>query len=1438
MIVDVSNNLTAAALKETLDGLPGAVFAYKIRAGHDLPIFVNQEYLDLVGAGNLDDFLAFLDGDVSNGVHPDDVMIVGDCIERLSTHPGSTESYGCRLITMSGAPRLIRVVAKSTLDEDGDLLIVNYLMDLGVQENAPDAQNLDPLTGLIDMQSFLINMDNQGGHRDDKSSRGELAVLYVNLSNFRSYNLQHGMAAGDMLLRTVAENLRRLLPYGMATRFDSDHFVVLTDDYQLKERAEQIRLMVRGLEDGSLDCRIGACVWDNRSFSAEVVCDNARIACDDTRNRPNTYYAVYNDAMGKQLETSEYVVSHLSEALACGWIKVYYQPIIRAISGRMCAMEALARWDDPERGLLRPVDFIKPLEDAHQIWRLDLYMVEQVIMALAKHIDQRTMELPVSVNLSRFDFVCCDIFDRIESLMRRYQVPRNLLRIEVTESAMASAERETIFKALDKLRKAGYSVWMDDFGSGYSSLNLLGSYSFELIKLDMGFLLSDSPRSRHIVTAIVAMDKHIGTWTLAEGVEAAEQAEFLRNLGCDKLQGFYFGKPLPLEQTLDGCRSRGIGIETPKERNFYDALKPINFLTDVPMAVGEYCNDSFCIYFMNEAARKILREDGYASVDEVVDTLNNANSPAYREFVREGRYAAKLKRSGEILSPFHGHQRLIRYRYLANYDDHYMFEAHIYKHGSTDEQLPPEAHMLMNLRFFYRSLFEIDVERGTIQSITFGSAKGERATSNVTALMVDGCPSPLLPPIFEADKRRYAAFIDPRTLKDRLDQTGTGVLSGTFRTVGRHGTLSWLSHRIVQVPSTDGTHLLYAIRTTDAESVESESRLLASSPYTALVTGQPEDLETMRQKAALWDDLTLHIPLGFFWKDREGKLLGASKCFLDYYGIDSVDGVLGTEVGPGAWRADGELVRQDDRQVLEEGARLVAVPGRCLVNGTTHNVAITKWPLYRRGEICGVMGYFFDEEAMLWNASDHERPRLINRPVGIETTAQFVEDFARLESDYVFNQVRFGIVFARVNGLRQIQDSYGHELLESVRYTIGVTVSATAGSEGSATAIGKDVFAILMEYDSPSELEAKAYQLRQGIEAIHEVDGIRVTLFAKVWTVDCKGAMGIERRIMAVLGDLEGELTGAGCKNGLATDCGVMQGVLDLLPIGCCILGPDRTILYWNKKAEEMVGYSAGEMVGGSCPQMTLGCSYENGTAISCDDCPVAAVFKTGQVQTMHMIVASKGGRPVPIRNILAPLRMSDGHVREVVSFSFPLHGRDYDREFIRSIYETATLDAVTALPGRKYMEAYLGDCLNAYRRTGRLFAVLFADVDDLHTVNNVRGHATGDEVLKAFARSLRESSRKADKYSRWGGDEFVGVLQIKASEDVEAIGKRMLALAEDSAIVRGAEKTPYRVSIGITVVREGDDANTIIARADRYMYQAKQGDGPGVMTDADAIGE
>ena len=382
--------------------------------------------------------------------------------------------------------------------------------------------------------------------------------------------------------------------------------------------------------------RVGIYDCSFEKVSVSVACDRAKMACDIKKEIYQSAFSRFDRSLHNTWTIESYVLDNLDRALEEEWIQVWYQPIIRSTTGMVCNEEALARWIDPERGMFSPADFIPVLEEARMIHRLDLHIVELVLRDMKTKQKTGMAIVPVSVNLSWHDFESCDILTEICSRMDREKVPYNMLNIEITESTVAK-NPEYMALQIKRFHRFGFQVWMDDFGSGYSSLDYLKNYEFDLIKFDMQFMkdFNTLDKSRIILSELTHMALKLGVDTLAEGVETPEQISYLREIGCNKLQGYFFNKPNSLENVQKIWREgKGRGIEDLKAAAYYDRISRISlndlsiaedinlsvrrFYSTIPMAIFEVRGDNYHILRYNESFKEHIQYELKGPLPEVI----------------------------------------------------------------------------------------------------------------------------------------------------------------------------------------------------------------------------------------------------------------------------------------------------------------------------------------------------------------------------------------------------------------------------------------------------------------------------------------------------------------------------------------------------------------------------------------------------------------------------------------------------------------------------------------------------------------------------------------------------------------------------------------------------------------------------------------------------
>ena len=385
------------------------------------------------------------------------------------------------------------------------------------------------------------------------------ALMYINIRDFKYLNNNFGKNASDELLKMLVQKINNLLDDDeIVGRLESDHFVVLykiTDTTSMSRYEDMIFLPVRNyFIDSGKETIVQICVGiytltedDYINTNLDSIVDKARVAEKKVSETKKEGYEFYNPTQWKKGKWLSDVVGHLKFAIDNGEIQVFYQPQVNYENGAVTGAEALCRWNHTKLGWISPGEFVPALEDAGYISELDFYVWERVCQDLAKW-NKEGIHRTVSINVSRYDIKeDVDIVEYLTGLIEKYELDVRQLNVEITETAYV--KNEPLIDITQRLRDAGFRVEMDDFGSGYSSLNMLKEIPIDRIKLDLRFLSNDASneRGKIIVESLINMAKRLGIELIAEGVETQEQADMLKEAGCVDMQGYYFYKPMNVE---------------------------------------------------------------------------------------------------------------------------------------------------------------------------------------------------------------------------------------------------------------------------------------------------------------------------------------------------------------------------------------------------------------------------------------------------------------------------------------------------------------------------------------------------------------------------------------------------------------------------------------------------------------------------------------------------------------------------------------------------------------------------------------------------------------------------------------------------------------------------------------------------------------------------
>lgn len=381
-------------------------------------------------------------------------------------------------------------------------------------------------------------------------------VLVMDIVNFKSVNEFCGRNAGDDLLKFIANILKSYVktrPHTYATHIRADIFALCTaigSEQDMVDIVQDIRMQIY---DYPFAYRVLpffgiSCSEPGTTTPISYLKDCATVAMNSIKGKHFSYYKMFNKEMRVQLLREKQVENDMIAALENDELRLYIQPKVDMRTGEVIGGEALVRWLHPERGLIPPGEFVDVLEKNGFIINVDKRVWEMVFQYLAKLREEGRKMIPISINVSRIHAYDKEFSETLTNLSEKYQVPPNLIYLELTESAFLEDE-DGMYQRLEQLREKGFQISMDDFGTGYSTMNMLKFHDMDEVKIDRT-LISDmkDKRSMVIISHMIQMLKELEQNIMIEGVETEEQRQFLIECGCEKAQGFYFYRPMPVEE--------------------------------------------------------------------------------------------------------------------------------------------------------------------------------------------------------------------------------------------------------------------------------------------------------------------------------------------------------------------------------------------------------------------------------------------------------------------------------------------------------------------------------------------------------------------------------------------------------------------------------------------------------------------------------------------------------------------------------------------------------------------------------------------------------------------------------------------------------------------------------------------------------------------------
>ncbi|MEG2381170.1 MAG: EAL domain-containing protein, partial [Oscillospiraceae bacterium] len=564
---------------------------------------------------------------------------------------------------------------------------VNYLNRLKY-----DAE-FDAVTGIYNKRSFYENTKKLLKDYQNK----DFVIIRFDINRFKIINELFGVEEGNKLLTYLGEILKNeVLKFekGSYGRLEADVFCACVPNYT-KKVDEFVAILENVGPNYNLDFdivpSIGIYIIDDRTIPIDVMCDFAKLAQQTIKGNYLIRHAYFDEKLSRNIRKEQEIINMMNIALAEEEFQVYLQPKYKLNNNSICGAEALARWVHPVKGMIYPNDFIPIFERNGFIMKLDAYIWEKVCKLLRKWLDEGEDPYPVSVNISKVNLYNPQLCETIINLVEKYRIPPNLLELELTESAYTD-NKKLLSDIMGRLQSYGFVMMMDDFGSGYSSLNMLKEIPVDVLKIDLRFLSDfkgERNKGSNILSSVVRMAKWLNLHVIAEGIETKEQSDFLRSIGCPDGQGYYFSKPLPVPEYENMMRADALKNKKSQENILQndididdiwspDAQANMVFSSIVSaVAIYETYNDQIEILRVNDGyydltgsdrdfdsatgiITKVIYAQDYNKVLEIFRTATETKDFAQGEYRR-------YRKDGSLIWV------RLRLKYLTQVGDRYVF---------------------------------------------------------------------------------------------------------------------------------------------------------------------------------------------------------------------------------------------------------------------------------------------------------------------------------------------------------------------------------------------------------------------------------------------------------------------------------------------------------------------------------------------------------------------------------------------------------------------------------------------------------------------------------------------------------------------------------------------------------------------------------------------
>lgn len=936
-----------------------------------------------------------------------------------------------------------------------------------------DSKDVDEMTGLYKIESFKREASHMLAQADLVNQ--DLIMLFFNMSHFSTFTEHYGYEEGNKAVRRLAELINQYFPQRLKARLSADHFVVLTDEFGVTDLVHQINLSFHE-EYFDKHLKVEAGAYRIKEYvSVSTAIERARIARRDAKDDKEVCF--FDEEMRRQLLDEQYIVEHIEDAITQGDIEIYYQPIVRTLTGEIVSYEALTRWHNVHNKTLKPSEYVPILEKHHKIDILDRHVIEQACKDYVRGAQLTKHAISFSINLSLYDFELFDVINYLNQQTALYEIPRSYAHIEVTESRMHEMD-DFVANQLECLNELGYELWLDDFNTQFNSLAVLKKKGFATVKLDIDSFKELDEDSNVLLKAIISLAKAMKMQCVIKGIETKKENDIVKQFSTDCLQGNYLGEPLPFSQCVKRERLDHLIYETPQSRRYQEAIASYDLSSEGEHENG---NSGLCIVeckgnnkkvlLMDQPLEKLLERLGLHGASDLEKQLNFKPSifdQHINEIVNNAKESSRPQPFSIVINNALVHARL---SYLSESKEKLAFAVAVdYVEYTAKSKKDKNAVIAFKTLFDRCSLIYImDLKNSSVEMVfkNYNIPDSILSIKDLNVYINDHY-------VYEEDREAYQNFMNEETLRDRLLTTEHGSIEAYFRFLSKNGNYLY-KHLEITMMSNDSL-LLYTVSATSIEPHSIDRSYI-----------RPASEQKMRY-SDIFESFIKETNIGFFWKDKNRKFLGANSIFLKYYDIKDIHEILGKNDEEIGWHIKPDFFREDEEQVLAEGVVKSERQTSCIVDGNLRKISATKFPVYSDGKIIGLGGYFEDitdkneliNQTLNYMDAKTQTMNITGLKISIE---QFISEYKQNQRDFVYITFSF-------DNMRSFISNYGLDIVNKLLQSIASKIRDEIKNAALLAHIYGDIFVVLKQASEKEEVQELISQITSHIRNVKVGDNV------------------------------------------------------------------------------------------------------------------------------------------------------------------------------------------------------------------------------------------------------------------------------------------------------------------------------------------------------------